>query len=288
MPSLWNDATTPATTPTQGGGITTGTWMFADVDIWITRFRYYRGSQFSVGPHRGLIYAQGGSILAQKVYASEATGTGWRLQALDTALKINANTPFLVAIFSGAGDYVGTSGVFASQLNAAPLHGYASSASPGGGNGVFATGGSPTYPTSTFNNTAYFADIVYQTTAPNVTPVANAGANQTVASKATVTLDGSASTDADGTIASYAWRQISGYTVTLSSATVVKPTFTAPLVQDNTMLTFGLTVTDNGGASSLEKTTSVFVQPPTTSTYQLQNGTLKAVKQYQLNNGQLT
>src|SRR5215467_6507558 len=44
----------------------------------------------------------------------------------------------------------------------------------------------------------------------NILPTANAGSNQTVISGAAVTLDGSASSDSDGTIASYAWTQTSG------------------------------------------------------------------------------
>ena len=40
---------------------------------------------------------------------------------------------------------------------------------------------------------------------PNVAPIANAGPNQTIVEGAAVELDGSASTDSDGTVASYQW-----------------------------------------------------------------------------------
>jgi chitinase len=45
---------------------------------------------------------------------------------------------------------------------------------------------------------------------------ANAGPDPTVDESTTVTLDGSASTDSDGTIASYSWTQTGGPKVTLS------------------------------------------------------------------------
>ena len=260
--------------------------MFADVDIWITDFRYYRGTAFSVGPHIGIIYDTTGHEMAQKTFASEASGTGWRTQVLDSPLHITAGTPFCAAIFSGAGDYVGTSNVFGSQLNNVPLHGFQSGLAPGGGNGVFSGGGTPTFPSASFNQTAYFTDVVYQTSSPNTLPIANAGSNQNVNSGVVVTLNGSASSDPDGTIAAYSWRQISGFEVTLSSPSAAQPTFTAPVVANNAQLTFGLIVTDNDADDSIEDTVSVFVTP-TAAQYQLKAGELVTTTNYKMQGGEL-
>lgn len=81
-------------------------------------------------------------------------------------------------------------------------------------------------------------------------PTANAGANQTVSESAPVALDGSASSDADGVVASFAWTQMSGPTVTLTGANTAAPSFTAPYVSADTVLTFRLTIADNDGATS--------------------------------------
>ncbi|MDY6844151.1 MAG: PKD domain-containing protein, partial [Thermodesulfobacteriota bacterium] len=79
-------------------------------------------------------------------------------------------------------------------------------------------------------------------------PVADAGLNQEVGESVVVTLDGSDSTDPDGTIVSYLWTQIDGVPVTLSDPSIAQTTFTSPEVsQDGEALTFQLTVTDNGG-----------------------------------------
>jgi PKD repeat protein len=99
---------------------------------------------------------------------------------------------------------------------------------------------------------------------PNTPPGANAGADQTVTSGATVTLTGSGS-DPDGTIAAYQWAQIAGPAVTLTGANTASASFTAPVVTANTILGFTLTVTDNRGAtaSSAIAVTVVANQAPT-------------------------
>ena len=87
----------------------------------------------------------------------------------------------------------------------------------------------------------------------NQPPVANAGADKTVTLPTTSTsLTGSA-TDADGTIASYAWARVSGPTTfTLGTANAATTTLTN-LVQG--VYVFRLTVTDNSGATDTDDVT---------------------------------
>lgn len=86
-------------------------------------------------------------------------------------------------------------------------------------------------------------------TPANVSPTANAGTDQTVSEGAAVTLSGSG-TDSDGSIASYAWTQTAGPTVTLSATNAASVSFTAPATITQVVLTFRLTVTDNQGANA--------------------------------------
>jgi K319L-like, PKD domain len=85
-------------------------------------------------------------------------------------------------------------------------------------------------------------------TLDNLPPTADAGVDQTVNEGNTVFLDGSNSSDSDGTIAAYLWEQTAGKAVSLSNATTAEPAFTSPNVgQQGESLTFMLTVTDNQG-----------------------------------------
>lgn len=83
----------------------------------------------------------------------------------------------------------------------------------------------------------------------NTAPVAKAGADQNVVTGATVTLDGTASSDADSDTLTYAWTLTSkpaGSAASLSSGSVVRPTFVADMAG---VYTASLTVND-GKANS--------------------------------------
>ena len=110
---------------------------------------------------------------------------------------------------------------------------------------------------------------------PNQPPVANAGDLQTVAIGATVTLDGSDSTDSDGTIQSYEWVHTStdgvAPTTTITVANGETSTFTAPDAATDLDLVFTLTVTDDGGATNINtdtNTVTITVTAPAVTTNQ--------------------
>ena len=104
---------------------------------------------------------------------------------------------------------------------------------------------------------------------PNSAPTAYITRNNgRYARAATVTLDGTGSTDPDeGDTLTYAWTQTSGTPVTLSSAVDDDPTFTVPALEEFDQAEtyeFSLIVTDDKGNASAPDTVTIIVYPPDT------------------------
>ncbi len=90
----------------------------------------------------------------------------------------------------------------------------------------------------------------------NAPPTADAGADQAVDEGATVQLSGMG-TDPEGTTLTYAWSQVSGPTVTLSSTSDPSASFLAPDVPVRNMdpVVLSLRVTDTAGEANTDQVT---------------------------------
>jgi PKD repeat protein len=114
----------------------------------------------------------------------------------------------------------------------------------------------PSYPlivdTSLYNNGATLTNVVFGGIfAPNQPPIADAGPGYTGGAGVPITLDGTASRDSDGVILAYAWDFGDG---TSGSDSKPQHVYTAPGTY-----TASLTVTDDGGATSVPATATVTV-----------------------------
>jgi hypothetical protein len=91
----------------------------------------------------------------------------------------------------------------------------------------------------------------YEFGATNIAPIADAGNGASITVGGSVTLNGSASSDPDGTISQYTWSQISGPTTpTITNATSAQASVT---IQAIGSYVFMLTVKDNNGAIATDQ-----------------------------------
>ena len=114
--------------------------------------------------------------------------------------------------------------------------------------------------------------LVTITDSENAVPTVNAGPDQEVAEGSTVNLDGTAAdTDPEDAL-TYGWSHNSTLAISLSSDSVLDPSFTAPNVDSDTVVEFTLTVQD--GTATVSDTMLVTINaPPTFSSAALDRGT---------------
>ena len=89
---------------------------------------------------------------------------------------------------------------------------------------------------------------IVNVSASDQSPIADAGADQTVGQGVTVTLDGSSSLDARKAIDGYFWEQVAGPEVVLINANTATPTFSSPTVSEaGAAMEFRLVVSNTQG-----------------------------------------
>ncbi|TFH19599.1 MAG: DUF4082 domain-containing protein, partial [Myxococcales bacterium] len=156
--SIWNDLVVPgeeSSTDTQA--IEVGVKFRADSDGFVTALRFYKGA-LNVGTHIGNLWTTGGALLATVTFTGE-TASGWQEQALAVAVPISAGTTYVASYYTAVGRYAFDSGFLLTQgVDAPPLHVLQNGVD--GPNGVYAYSAVSTFPTSTFNGSNYWVDVV--------------------------------------------------------------------------------------------------------------------------------
>lgn len=119
--------------------------------------------------------------------------------------------------------------------------------------------------------------------ADNDAPTANAGEQQTVNEGEKIVLNGSGSSDPEGSGLTYSWVQTSGPAVTLNDPTAAQPIFTAPNSISNTTIEFELMVSDGNSSSSSSVAVAVNTDNDAPTANAGHNTTMQEGKTFTLN-----
>jgi beta-lactam-binding protein with PASTA domain len=153
--SLWSSSTIPsATALSDTSSVELGVKFRSDVAGTVRGVRFYKHST-NTGTHTGTLWSSTGTKLATATFTGE-TASGWQQVTFPTPVAIAANTTYVVSYHTNVGRYSYNSAYFASSgVDNGPLHALA------GANGVYRYGTISAFPTSSFNSTNYWVDVVF-------------------------------------------------------------------------------------------------------------------------------
>jgi hypothetical protein len=156
--TIWPSTVVPGTAShDDGSAVELGVKFTSDVDGKVTGIRFYKGSG-NTGTHVGNLWTSTGTRLASVKFTNEST-TGWQQASFSTPVAITAGTTYVASYHAPKGRYAGDSGYFTAAVDRAPLHALRDGAS--GGNGVYRYGSTSGFPTSSYNASNYWVDVVF-------------------------------------------------------------------------------------------------------------------------------
>lgn len=185
--SIWGPTATPGSpADPDTSAVEVGVKFRSDVAGQVTGVRFYKGAG-NGGTHVGHLWNASGTLLGTATFSGE-TATGWQQVAFSSPVTIAANTTYVASYYAPVGRYAADNTAFASgAVDNAPLHALADGTD--GGNGVYRYGSGGGFPSSTYQASNYWVDVVFtsagpDTTAPTVTntsPTAGATSASTTA-----------------------------------------------------------------------------------------------------------
>lgn len=155
----WSSSSTPVNIDSgDGSSVEVGVKFRADYNGYINGIRFYKAST-NTGTHIGNLWTSSGTLLASATFTNE-TASGWQQVNFATPVAITANTVYVASYFAPNGHYSANPGFFAaSGLDDPPIHLLQNGVD--GGNGVYTYSPVSTLPSSTYNSTNYWVDVVY-------------------------------------------------------------------------------------------------------------------------------
>jgi hypothetical protein len=137
-----------------GAPVELGVQFRADEDGHVAGVRFYKAAG-NTGTHTANLWSSTGDLLATAIFTNE-TASGWQQVNFPTPVAVTANTIYVVSYHTDVGHYSYTPNYFdGTGVDNPPLH------VPTSG-GVYAYGSQSAFPSSSWNGTNYWVDVVFR------------------------------------------------------------------------------------------------------------------------------
>jgi len=158
--TIWPSTAVPGTLDTnQTLPLELGVRFTANSNGFISGVRFYKGVN-NTGTHIGHLWSNTGTLLASATFTGE-TATGWQQVNFSSPVAITANTTYVASYYSPTGDFAVDRGYFSSTgVNNPPLQALVNG-SGGGSNGIYMYGSMSQFPTSSYQSSNYWVDVVF-------------------------------------------------------------------------------------------------------------------------------
>ncbi|NUW34677.1 DUF4082 domain-containing protein [Nonomuraea sp. SMC257] len=157
--TVWTDAATPTVENHPAADPATLGVKFRTAAAGVARgIRFYKGSQ-NTGTHIGSLWTTGGTQLATVTFTGESA-SGWQQAYFSSPVALSADTTYIASYFAPSGHFSYTSQGFFNAHSNHPLTAL-ENGGVSGANGVFVYGATNTFPTSTYQGTNYWVDVLF-------------------------------------------------------------------------------------------------------------------------------
>ncbi|MEU5695145.1 DUF4082 domain-containing protein, partial [Actinosynnema sp. NPDC020468] len=158
--TVWDDFATPDDSDAQDNQpVELGTKVRFNGKGEVRGVRFFKGVS-NTGTHTGALWSSTGLLLASGTFANE-TASGWQTLLFTTPVTVQANTTYVVSYYAPNGHYSATQRYFLAQ---GATYGATRALANGvdGANGVFKYGAGGGFPSSSYNGSNYWVDVVYR------------------------------------------------------------------------------------------------------------------------------
>jgi hypothetical protein len=126
----------------------------------VSGVRFYKGSG-NTGTHTGSLWSRTGTKLGSVTFTNE-TASGWQQASFASPIAVTAGTTYVVSYFAPTGRYSVDNSYFASAATTSgPLTALRNGTD--GSNGVYRYGTTSGFPSTAYQSSNYWVDLVFTT-----------------------------------------------------------------------------------------------------------------------------